>query len=90
MGRGCVKTQKNFVCLKIDLLKRPLRDFFDIGNGRPTHGNFGFWSFCTASDVSCQSKNVVYRAERAVQLPDFLNMVSFMVSTRIENYSWLI
>ena len=49
IGPDCVKTQKNSACEKIDLLERPLRDFLSIGNGHPTHENFVFLRFYTAS-----------------------------------------
>jgi len=44
-----VKTQKNSAHRKIDLLKRPPRDFLNIGNGHPTYENFMFLRFHTAS-----------------------------------------
>lgn len=49
IGRGCVKTQNNFVERNIDLSKRSLCDFLDIGNGIPTHEVLSDLRFYTAS-----------------------------------------
>lgn len=53
-GPGCVKTQKNSVIEKNDLVERPLRDILDKGNAHPTHENFLFLRFYTASAESKQ------------------------------------
>ena len=48
IGPGCVKTQKNSLCEKIERSERPLHDFLDTGNGHPTHENVVFLHFYTA------------------------------------------
>ena len=48
-GPGCVKSRKNSAQEKIDLSEPPLRDFLDAGKGHPTHENFVFLRFYTAS-----------------------------------------
>ena len=58
--RDCVKTQNKFWRKKIDLLKRAVFNFFDAGNGLPTHDfpeNFSkFWflhSLCRVLAFHC-------------------------------------
>ena len=47
-GPGCVKTREKSSNEKIDLSKRPLRDFLEVGKGHPTNEYFEFLRFYTA------------------------------------------
>jgi hypothetical protein len=52
LGPGCVKTSGKIANKKIGRSKRSLWDFLRVGKGNPTHENFKFLRFYTASVVS--------------------------------------
>jgi len=58
MCRECVKTQNKFSRKKIDLLQRAVFNFFDKGDGLPTHDfseNLKIFCFYTAAAAKRQS-----------------------------------